>query len=42
LTSIGLGIEPEQLPEAYLDDNRLYLDVLLFADLQFGGAMGNP
>lgn len=50
LTAIDLGTDPETLPEAFIDDNRLYLDLLLAADLKFegddsssdDGGMGNP
>jgi hypothetical protein len=35
LESLDLGLLPEQFPQVFIDDNRLFLDVLLFADLKF-------
>jgi len=37
LEKIDLGMDPDNYPEAFIDDNRLYLDLLLFADLVFTG-----
>lgn len=37
LTGLDLGTTLDEFPEIYIDDNRLFLDVLLFADLQFEG-----
>lgn len=37
LAGIDLGSIPAQYPEVFIDDNRLFLDVLVFADLIFDG-----
>ncbi len=37
LEKVGLGLDAENYPEAFIDDNRLFLDLWFFADLIFTG-----
>lgn len=41
LTGIDLGIESNQLPQVFIDENQLYLDLLVYAGLQFGEEEAN-
>jgi hypothetical protein len=44
LASVSLMGDANEFPEIFIDDNRLYLDVLMFAGLNFtedGSGSGN-